>query len=245
VTGRLALAGALAVLPVLVLISWFARRNTRRDVPLALLGTFVLGFLAAFPAMALVALASLTSISSPWLAAAVGAFALTAIPEEVLKLLVVQVYSARRPGLRDATDGLVYGITAALGFGALENALYVTQGGWLAAVLRAVTAVPINAATGAMLGYGVARAHLTPDDRGVLSRCLTAAILVHGTYDFALIATALTPRMGTAAGIGRVLFPVVACAALMGAVGWVVHTARRLRRATSLRSSPADSTPDR
>jgi hypothetical protein len=96
-----------------------------------------------------------------------------------------------------------------------------------------------------MLGYGVVRAHLTPHDRGILSRCLIAAILVHGTYDFALIATALTPRMGTAAGIGRIVFPVVACAALVGAVGWVVHTARRLRRAIPVPSSPTDSTTDR
>ncbi len=242
--GRLVLAGALTVLPILCLMGWFARRNARRRVPLALAGTFFLGLLSAIPAMAVVILASLASIPSPWGAAAIGAFAVTAVPEELLKLLVIRGYSARRPGLLKPSDGLVYGITAALGFGALENALYALQGGWWTAALRAATAVPMNASTGALLGYAVAIARLAPDRRSSLVRYVLAAILIHGIYDFALIAAALTPRMGGVATVGRIAFPILAFVALMAAVGWVVHIACSLRRATPVAPSPTEASDD-
>ncbi|MDD4903461.1 MAG: PrsW family glutamic-type intramembrane protease [Candidatus Bipolaricaulis sp.] len=243
-TGRLVLAGALTVLPILLLVGCFARRNARRKPPLALAGTFFFGVLSALPAMAVVVLASLASISSPWAAAAIGAFAVTAIPEELLKLLVIRGYSARRPGLLRRADGLVYGITAALGFGVLENALYVLQGGWWTAALRAATAVPMNASTGALLGYGIAIARLAPDRRKSLAPYAIAAVLIHGIYDFALIATALSPRMGAAADTGRIVFPIIAFAALLAAVGWVVDTTLRLRRTALVAPFPTESPRD-
>lgn len=229
-TGRLVLAGTLTALPILALAACFVRREARRGSLLALVVTFLLGLAAALPATAVVILASWASIRSPWIAAAVGAFVVTAVPEELLKLLVIRGHSARQPGFRSKTDGLVYGITAALGFGALENALYAIQGGWVTAILRAVTAVPMNAATGAILGYSVALSRLAPEGHGSLWKGLTAAVLLHGVYDFSLIAAALVDELDTAPGAARVLFPAAACVALVGTVGWVIHTARRLHR---------------
>ncbi len=151
-TGRLVLAGTLTALPILALATCFVRREARRRSLRPLVVTFLLGLVTALPATVVVILASWASIRSPWVAAAVGAFVVTAVPEELLKLLVIRGYSARQSGFLDKTDGLIYGVTAALGFDALENALYAIQGGWMTTVLRAVTAVPMNAATGAILG---------------------------------------------------------------------------------------------
>ncbi|MDD5265230.1 MAG: PrsW family glutamic-type intramembrane protease, partial [Candidatus Bipolaricaulis sp.] len=191
--------------------------------------TFLLGVAAAVPATAVVILSSWASIRSPWVAAAVGAFVVTAVPEELLKLLVIRGHSARQSVFRGRTDGLVYGIAAALGFGALENALYAIQGGWVTAILRAVTAVPMNAATGAILGYSVALSRLAPEDRRSAWKGLTAAIVLHGIYDFSLLGSALVAEVDTAPGASRILFPAAACAVLVGTVGWVIHAARRLR----------------
>jgi len=230
VTGRLVLAGTLTALPILALAACFLRREARRRSLRALIVTFLWGLAAAVPATAVVILASWASIRSPWIAAAVGAFVVTAFPEELLKLLVIRGHSARQSGFRGKTDGLIYGITAALGFGALENALYAIQGGWVTAILRATTAVPMNAATGAMLGYCVALSRLAPEGRGSVWKGLAAAILLHGIYDFSLIAAALVAELDTAPSASRILFPAAACVALVGTVGWVIHTARRLRR---------------
>ena len=227
-TGRLILAGSLTALPILALAACFVRREVRRKSLGTLLGTFLLGLVAALPAMALVVLASWMSIRSPWLAAGIAAFAITAAPEELLKLLVLRGYSARRPRFLDKTDGLIYGITAALGLGALENALYVVQGGWATAILRAVTAVPMNAATGAMIGYGVALARASKPGLQPVLWGLGAAVLLHGAYDFSLIAAALAAQEEIPSA-GAILFPVVACAVLVGSVGWVLRTAGRLR----------------
>lgn len=228
-TGRLVLAGALTALPILALVGCFIRREARRKSLNTLIGTFLWGLAAALPAMAVVLLSSWVSIRSPWLAAGIAALAVTAAPEEILKLLVIRGYSARRPSFRDGRDGLVYGITAALGFGALENALYVVQGGWATAILRAVTAVPMNAATGAILGYSVALACVAPARRVPVLRGLCAAVLLHGAYDFSLIAAALAAQ-GSIPKAGSIIFPAVACAVLVGSVAWVLHTARCLRR---------------
>ncbi|MEN6369036.1 MAG: PrsW family glutamic-type intramembrane protease [Thermotogota bacterium] len=227
--GRLLLASTLTAFPILVLVGCFVRREARRKSLNILIGTFLLGLAAALPAMAVVLLASWMSFHSPWLAAGIAAFAVTAVPEEFLKFLVIRGYSARRTSFRDETDGFIYGITAALGFGALENALYVVQGGWATATLRAVTAVPMNAATGAILGYSAALACTAPARRGPALWGLCAAVLLHGVYDFSLIATALAAEESTPKA-GSVVFPAVACVVLVGSVGWVLYTARRLRR---------------
>lgn len=240
-TGRLVLAGTLTALPILALAACFVRREARRRSLRPLVVTFLLGLVTALPATAVVILASWASIRSPWVAAAVGAFVVTAVPEELLKLLVIRGYSARQSGFLDKTDGLIYGVTAALGFGALENALYAIQGGWMTAVLRAVTAVPMNAATGAILGYSVAVSRLAPARRGSAWKGLTAAILLHGIYDFSLIAASLVAELEAAPSAWRILFSAAACAALVGTMGWVIHTARRLRRergASRLVSTP-------
>ena len=205
------------------------RRGARRRSLRALAVTFLLGLAAAVPATAVVILSSWASIRSPWIAAVVGAFVVTAVPEELLKLLVIRGYSARQSEFRGKADGLVYGIAAALGFGALENALYAIQGGWVTAILRAATAVPMNAATGAILGYSVAISRLAPEGRRFAWKGLTAAILLHGIYDFSLLGSALVAEVGTAPNASRILFPAAACAVLVGTVGWVIRTAQRLR----------------
>jgi RsiW-degrading membrane proteinase PrsW (M82 family) len=244
VAGRLVLAGICTVAPILVLIGVFALRDVRREPLGLLLSTFLVGLLSVLPALMIAVLASLAPVSSPWWGAAYGAFAVAATPEELLKFLVIRGFSARQPAFDETMDGLVYGVTAALGFAALENALYVIQGGWLTAVLRAVTAVPMHAATGAILGYGVARSRFGARSHRTVYAGLSAAILVHGLYDFALIATALVTERGTAPNPGEILFPVAACAVLVAAVGWSLGTARRLRR-EQLASLPTAKPPSK
>src|SRR5262249_54494487 len=51
--------------------------------------------------------------------------ALWAMTEEVMKLLVAYVLILRKKAVDEPLDGLVYLITVALGFAALENALFI------------------------------------------------------------------------------------------------------------------------
>jgi hypothetical protein len=70
---------------------------------------------------------------SPIEAALYEALPLAALPEELMRLPVVGLYSASRSAFDEPMQGMVYGATAALGFPALENTWYIWQGGWTTA----------------------------------------------------------------------------------------------------------------
>ena len=130
-------------------------------------------------------------------------------------------------------DGIVYGATAALGFAAFENALYVWDGGWVTALLRAVTSVPMHAACGAILGYFVARSVFGGAGRRALWIGIAWATLAHGIYDFGLMAPVAVWASRAAQGIesyGILWLMLLSLAALVLSIVWTIRTVRRLRR---------------
>jgi RsiW-degrading membrane proteinase PrsW (M82 family) len=182
-----ALAIVFTVLPIVVLLCYFYTRDVHREPRAALVKTFLLGLLVTIPAIPLtLGLSAVLPLFSPGplLAALYDAFVVAAVPEELLKLLVIALYCARRVSFDEPMDGVVYGATAALGFAALENVLYVAGGGLTAALVRSVTAVPMHAMMGAVLGYYVARARFGGGRRIDIWKGWGIAVLMHGLYDF-------------------------------------------------------------
>ena len=182
-----ALAIVLTVLPIMVLLRYFYTRDICREPRTALVKTFLLGLLVTIPAIPLsLGLSAILLLFSPGplLAALYDAFVVAAVPEELLKLLVIVLYCARRVSFDEPMDGVVYGATAALGFAALENVLYVVSGGLAVALVRSVTAVPMHAIMGAVLGHYVARARFGGGRRIDAWKGLGIAVLMHGLYDF-------------------------------------------------------------
>jgi RsiW-degrading membrane proteinase PrsW (M82 family) len=201
-----ALAIVFTVLPIVVLLRYFYTRDVCREPRAALVKTFLLGLLVTIPAVPiLLGLSEILPLLSlgPLLAALYDAFVVAAIPEELLKLLVIVLYCARRVSFDEPMDGVVYGATAALGFAALENVLYVAGGGLTAALVRSVTAVPMHAMMGAVLGYYVARARFGGGRRIDIWKGWGIAVLMHGLYDFGPMALSrLTAEETPAAGMG-------------------------------------------
>jgi RsiW-degrading membrane proteinase PrsW (M82 family) len=182
-----ALAIVFTVLPIVVLLRYFYTRDMCREPRVALAKTFLLGLLVTIPAIPLtLGLSEILPLLSlgPLLAALYDAFVVAAVPEELLKLLVIVLYCARRVSFDEPMDGVVYGATAALGFAALENVLYVADGGLVTAAVRSVTAVPMHAMMGAVLGYYVARARFGGGRRIEIWKGWGIAVLMHGLYDF-------------------------------------------------------------
>ncbi|RJF86936.1 protease PrsW [Oleomonas cavernae] len=219
---------AAAVVPSLLILRYFVKSDRFPEPTRAILGTFFLGVLIVIPVL-VVALplgaALEPRIGQPLALAGVQAFLLAAIPEEAFKLAVLLLYCRRHKAFDEPMDGLVYGVTASLGFATLENLLYVVGGGegWIGiAVLRAFTAVPGHAVLGAIMGFYVARARFEPERAGAM---LWAAFLVpmalHGLYDFGLLGAALTEEAGWI-GLGLIV--------LIVEVVWALRLQRRLRR---------------
>ncbi|HPQ41386.1 MAG TPA: PrsW family glutamic-type intramembrane protease, partial [bacterium] len=194
-----------AVLPSLLLLRYFYRRDLNPEPRGALVKTFLLGVLIVIPVVIVVVPLLIFSPrwQDPFWVGLYGALICAAIPEEFFKYLVITRYSARHPAFNEPMDGIVYGATASLGFATLENIMYVTSNGWGVAISRALTAVPCHACLGAILGYYIGQARFRNSKR--LARTgLLIAILLHASYDYPLmVMDALTP----AAGITLVLVP--------------------------------------
>jgi RsiW-degrading membrane proteinase PrsW (M82 family) len=187
-----ALALTLALLPALLLLRYFVRADRFPEPTRVVLITFGLGCAIIAPvipvALGLIWLLP-ESLPAP-LAGALVAFVGAAIPEEGFKWLVLRRYCLTHSAFDEPMDGLVYGAAAGLGFAALENVIYVASGGVVVAVARGLTAVPMHAALGVVMGeyFGRARFAEGAARRRLLWRAWLVPMALHGLYDLPLLA---------------------------------------------------------
>jgi len=122
---------------------------------------------------------------------------LWAAAEEVLKFLAAYV-TVLRPRMMDAPiDPLIFMISTALGFAALENAFFlidpIRDGGTVQALLtgnlRFIGATLLHTLTSATVGFGVAYAFYRRKfiQRWVLALSLVLAIALHSIFNFLII----------------------------------------------------------
>ena len=175
----------LAVIPAILLVIHFYRRNRQKPEPKALIvKTFFLGFLIVLPA------ALLEWGVSRWAQEYRGvfrnlveAFIVVALVEEGLKLVVVKLFLFNRKEFSTMANGLAYTITASLGFACFENIMH-SFGSPLILIIRGFTAVPLHAFASGIMGYCIGKARYFPGHW--MLRGLTAAVVIHGLYDFFL-----------------------------------------------------------
>ncbi len=208
---------ALAVAPALALFLFFYLRNRYKQEPLRpLVTTFLYGAVALVPSMmnsmALQRLTGWHSSTPNVLHSLLGAVFIVGLVEEGCKYLVVRFYSYRLPGFTEPYDGIMYSISAALGFAAVENILYVVSGGPATGVLRAVLSVPSHAFNAVLMGYFLGEAKFARSDAAAnwLSLLgLALAIIAHGIYDFIVFSLDKAPLL---------VFLLVVCAVL----SWII-----------------------
>jgi protease PrsW len=193
---NLVVAGA----PSFALIAYFYLRDRYDREPLQALGiAFLLGMYAMLAAQAAASMVA-DLVPDPWLhtggepARLFEAFVLSGMIEEVAKatMLLAVVYQWRE--LDEPLDGLIYGVTIALGFATFENLLFLSSHGVGIAWQRALFAVPAHALFGGSMGYYAGRIKFAAKGSGkggllcadrIL--CLTFPVLFHGLYNFALL----------------------------------------------------------
>jgi len=186
---------ASALIPAFFLLWFLCSRDAQPEPPRVVISTFLLGAVVTLPIIPLAwGLEGLGHAAlGMWPKALVGGFLGAAIPEEGFKFLVLRGWVWRQKEFDEPMDGIVYGAAASLGFAALENALYVSGGGFGVATLRAVTAVPGHAITGVVMGYYAGRAKFAPkgSQLGLLAKGVGGAMLLHGLYDTFLLTGSL------------------------------------------------------
>ena len=183
---------ALAVIPGILIIIYVYRKDKVEKEPVGLIvrllalgavSCIVAGFAESF------ASAFLPSFPTGTLEyALVNSFALAAFWEELLKYLALRIGSWRSPHFNYRFDGVVYGVSSAVGFAIVENIMYVYQYGYQTALVRAFTAVPLHAFCGVAMGvfYAMAKKESIQGRSSGFGYTLLALIvpmMIHGVYD--------------------------------------------------------------
>lgn len=190
---------AASVLPGLAWV-WFFYRQDRYDKepPARIAITFVAGMAAVVPA-ALIQLPFREWLLEPsgLVARFLAAFLVVGLGEEAMKLLSVYLAAYRHEAFDEPLDGIIYAVTASLGFAALENLFYAWNFGIEVAPVRAVVTTLAHASFGGVAGFylGIAPRG-TPEGVGLILRGLFIAALLHGVYDFLILSRLLHPVFG-------------------------------------------------
>lgn len=120
---------------------------------------------------------------------ALGSAMFIGINEETWKFLATFRLVKKLPEFDQPIDGMIYAMTVALGFAALENVEYTVRFGAGVLVGRSLLSMPIHLACAAIWGYGLARARFISRHKKYFITALPyllAASGVHATFDFIL-----------------------------------------------------------
>lgn len=211
--------------PALFWLWYFYLKDRYAPEPRAwILRIFLLGMLSTIPIALVEGLIGIVFPSDVFLVVVVAP-----VVEEIGKFLVVYWFVFRRPVFDEPVDGIVYAVTAALGFAALENFVYLFAAysetltlPLELSLLRAVLSVPGHALMSSMWGYALGQSLVTPHPLGtrLIYHGLLLAIFLHAAFNL-LVGAGL---------VGAVILILVLVPAM-----WLLAT----RRITaSLRGSP-------
>lgn len=114
------------------------------------------------------------------------AFFVVAIIEEFSKYIIVRYFAQPNKEFNEPFDGIIYAVMVSMGFAATENIMYVMEGGYQVALLRAFTAVPAHATFAVLMGYFMGKAKFAKQPSKYNLLGLFLAVLFHGAYDFFL-----------------------------------------------------------
>ncbi|MDV7340542.1 PrsW family glutamic-type intramembrane protease [Terasakiella sp. A23] len=182
-----------AVLPAEVILVYFMTYLNADILDETVWAGFGFGACAAFPAI-LLALGAMTIVNTfdgvIWQAMG-KAFLGASIPEEICKFLTIVCLFHKQLKKLSPSHIFLVAIAVSTGFACLENIFYVIEDeSWgVLALMRSLSAVPGHAFVGAVMGYCIVQAQ-DPDRQSVTwwALGLTGPIILHGLYDFPLVA---------------------------------------------------------
>lgn len=181
----------LALLPAILIIIYIYRKDKVEKEPWRLIiKLMIFGALSCIPASIMESFidSAMPAYPEGSLSYALSmAFVSAALCEEICKFAFLRFGAWNNPEFGYRFDGIVYGVAVAVGFAALENILYVAQGGFSTALMRGVLAVPLHAFCGVYMGifFGAAKAAQVRgrSSLGFTFLALFVPMMIHGIYD--------------------------------------------------------------
>ena len=149
------------ILPSILIILFFVYSDKFKEPRGEIIKVFIFGILITIPAYILNTFLGDFWYNSTKASESLISSFLTAAPvEEGLKLSILYYFVYKMKDFNEPLDGIVYGVTASLGFATLENIYYVylladyfETTSMALAVARSFSAVPAHAVFGIFMGY--------------------------------------------------------------------------------------------
>lgn len=180
-----------ALSPCIFLLWYFYHRDKYEPEPKRkILTIYLAGAIMVIPAaiLEMLLIEGLSHVTAGFLNILIAAFIIIAPIEELTKFLVVKRWVYRSLEFDEVIDGIVYTVSASLGFATVENVFYVLTQGINIGIARAFLTVPGHAFFGALMGYyiGLAKFDKAKEMQRILQGVILA-IVAHGLYDFLLL----------------------------------------------------------
>ena len=178
------------ILPSILIVLFFVKSDRFKEPTKEIIKVFFLGIFITIPAYFLNTYLSEIWYSTNASEGLISSFLTAAPVEEGLKLSILYFFVYKMKDFNEPIDGIVYGVTASLGFATLENYDYVFR---IAeeyevspldmAITRAFTAVPMHALCGVIMGFYFGMYAFVSGGKN-LSLALIVPYIFHGTYNF-------------------------------------------------------------
>ncbi|MEN8119041.1 MAG: PrsW family glutamic-type intramembrane protease [Bacteroidota bacterium] len=180
----------LSLAPVILILIYINYRDKYEKEPLGLLlKALVAGAIITIPVVFVERSLDVYKMDDKLVDAFYKGFIVAALTEEAFKFFAFRILIWKNKNFNEFFDGIIYAVFISLGFAAVENILYVFQGGGTVGILRAFTAVPGHAIFGVAMGYYFALARFIPEKKSYyMSMAIIIPVLLHGFYDFIIFA---------------------------------------------------------
>lgn len=182
---------AVTVIPGIVWVIYFYRKDKYEREPGRLVAkTFLMGAVMIIPA------GIVESLFRGWLRnpPSQGALLIAMIlgvgfVEEYFKYWATRRVAYDHAAFNEPVDGIIYAVSAGLGFAAFENVLYALSMGLEVGLVRAFVTSLVHASFSGIVGLSMGIAKFAPRGLGgvVIGRGLVLAAVLHGVYDFLLV----------------------------------------------------------
>lgn len=195
----------LIFLPPIVWLLFYLREDRHPEPKRLLLLAFVGGagaaILAIFAELFLVGDAGLFSGAISLEESAFIFFLVIGLVEEYVKYLPVKFFILKRPDFDEPVDAMIYMMTAALGFAALENALFIFPlirqdllAGLGVAANRFLGANLLHALSSGVVGFFLARAFFSPRRHHFVALGIILASFLHALFNYFILTREALPQ---------------------------------------------------
>ena len=184
---------SLGVLPCLIWLFYFMQEDKHPEPSKTIVRVFILGIVAACLTLPIQigfkGLFSSFLLETTLFYKIIYIFIIVAFVEEIMKFLVVRYKALADPEFDEPVDVMIYMITAALGFAAVENILYLKDLSNIEEILfltslRFVGAILLHALCSAIFGYFIALSFFKEKNKTKLFFIgLLSATILHGLFN--------------------------------------------------------------